>query len=102
MTWLFSIAAWMVLIFFISQVAVRCSAISRCSSVVNNWTHVCSGCGAIGAIAVLWNYWTWLGLVVAIAVYLAAEILTAVLARLWVIRLLRQSPDSADSFMRDQ
>ncbi|MEX2309514.1 MAG: hypothetical protein WD738_18075 [Pirellulales bacterium] len=75
MTWLFAVAAWVVLICFVSQVAFYWLAISRCSSAVNKWLHALTGSTAIAAIAIVWNRWTWLGLGLAIAVYLATLLL---------------------------
>jgi hypothetical protein len=68
---------------------------------VNKWLHALTGCAAVAAIAIVWNYWTWLGLAFAIALYLVSLLITAVVARFWLFHLLRISPESADKFMRD-
>ena len=101
MTWLFAIAAWLAVVFFASQVVADWRDITRCISPSKKYYHSMDGCVSIAALYIVWTRWSWSGLALAVALWTVASVFLAISARLWLVRLLRVSPERADIFMRD-
>jgi hypothetical protein len=101
MNWISEIAAWCVLAWFAMLVAIYWSSIGRCNSLVNKWRHALCGVACIAAIAIVWQRWNWVGIVIGIILWFGTLLVTAIACRMWLMRLLRTSPSAADTFMGD-